>query len=403
MKRHYEKIIVVCCFLTTFTNIGLASSSFNVYQPYIVAIPGVGDAGGSLVLACRTLASLICMFFVGKYYRVLDCRRGIGIASLLVVAGFVVYAAADSTAVLCAGAVLTGAGYGLGGMVATTMLIGRWFKGHLGTALGIVAVGSGVAAMVVPTCVTAVIQAFSLQWAFFMEACLALLLDAAIVVLLRNRPEDVGLAPFEGTPARGAVKNQAGPAEPLPSRLMTLMLVGMFFLGCTGVGGANYFGVLLHSVGLDAMQVAFCLSLMGACLTVAKAVNGVVFDKIGTSAGSAIFFLLMIAGLAACCFTGQVGYLAALTAAVLFGAGVALATVGISMWSLELAPVLQRARVIKNFQIAYATGGFACNLFPGLLADLTGSYVVSYAVFLLMAAACMGIVLHVYVRRPGRV
>ena len=43
MRAHYEKVICACCFLVLFTNIGLPSTSFAVYQPYIVAIPDVGD------------------------------------------------------------------------------------------------------------------------------------------------------------------------------------------------------------------------------------------------------------------------------------------------------------------------------------------------------------------------
>ena len=39
VKSHYEKIIVACCFLSLFVNIGLNSTSFAVYQPYIVSMP----------------------------------------------------------------------------------------------------------------------------------------------------------------------------------------------------------------------------------------------------------------------------------------------------------------------------------------------------------------------------
>ena len=76
VKRHYEKVICVCCFLILFTNIGLPSTSFSVYQPYLVAIPGVGHAGGSVILSVRTFVSLVAMFFVARYYSWLNCRIG---------------------------------------------------------------------------------------------------------------------------------------------------------------------------------------------------------------------------------------------------------------------------------------------------------------------------------------
>ena len=39
IKRHYEKVIAACCFLILFTNVGLPSTSFSVFQPYLVDLP----------------------------------------------------------------------------------------------------------------------------------------------------------------------------------------------------------------------------------------------------------------------------------------------------------------------------------------------------------------------------
>ena len=54
MKQNYPKIISACCFLFLFVNVGMPSTSFSVYQPYLVQL--VGDSGGALVLSVRTLA-----------------------------------------------------------------------------------------------------------------------------------------------------------------------------------------------------------------------------------------------------------------------------------------------------------------------------------------------------------
>ena len=48
IKQHYEAVVAVCCFLILFTNVGLPSTSFSVYQPYLVGLPGVGHSGGSI-------------------------------------------------------------------------------------------------------------------------------------------------------------------------------------------------------------------------------------------------------------------------------------------------------------------------------------------------------------------
>ena len=64
MKSHYEKIIVTCCFLSLFVNIGLNSTSFAVYQPYIVSMPDIGDAAGSIILSTRILVSAVATMLV---------------------------------------------------------------------------------------------------------------------------------------------------------------------------------------------------------------------------------------------------------------------------------------------------------------------------------------------------
>ncbi len=175
VKRHYEKVICVCCFLILFTNIGLPSTSFSVYQPYLVAIPGVGHSGGSVILSVRTFVSLAAMFFVARYYSWLNCRIGAFVASIFVAIGFALYSVnTESYFGLCVGSVFTGLGYGLGGMICSTMLIGRWFKTNVATVAGFAAVGSGVAAVVLPPIVVDVVDATSLSAAFGLEALLAL-------------------------------------------------------------------------------------------------------------------------------------------------------------------------------------------------------------------------------------
>ena len=123
VRAHYEKVVCACCFLFLFVNMGFASTSFGVYQPYIVEV--VGNTAGSVVLACRTLTSLVCMLLVNRYYTRLDCRRGVLVATLLTAVGFGIFSQARSTVLFCLGAVFTGAGYGLGGMVCMTTLVGR--------------------------------------------------------------------------------------------------------------------------------------------------------------------------------------------------------------------------------------------------------------------------------------
>lgn len=490
-RGHYALVVCACCFLFIFVNIGLPSTSFNVYQPYLVAVEGVGDTGGSLILAVRTFVSLLCMLVVGRYYDLLDCRRGICLACALTAVGFVLYGVADSLLLYCLAAAFAGAGYGFGGMVGMTMLVSRWFAGDVGKAVGFAAVGSGVASFTIPMVATAVIHAASLSAAFFFEALLAAVVGALMLVLLRNRPSDMRLKPFDpaarmsaasgaegpcaqgenarkqgktaghrngmqggnrgaqsegprnqsnaldaasegscvrkaaaaqgedackqgkpaghhngtasGTPARRSKRaHRVGATEPLSPSQRAALFAAVICIGAISVGGYGYVSVLMTSNGFDPYFVAGLLSVLGISLAVAKLANGIVFDACGTFVGSAVFFVLMDAGLVLCCFMGTGSHVLAIAASVLFGVGVSLGTVGVSVWSIDLSTALERPALVKNLQVAYALGGFLFNFFPGLLKDLTGTYLVSYVILVAAGLACTAIVLGIYVARGHR-
>lgn len=428
IKRHYEKIICACCFLLLFTNVGLASTSFSVYQPYLVELPGVGHSGGSIIISIRTFISLIAMFFVARYYDKLDCRKGVALASFCIGVGFVLYALNTSNYVgLCIGSVFTGLGYGLGGMVASTMLIGRWFKDHVATAAGIAAVGSGVAAVVVPPVVVALESALSLSSAFAAEGVLAIVDALLLYVLLRNKPEDIGLTPYvdpklsqtseEGSESlqselgknvqdatkrgvkreKSKKRSQARISRNLPPKMVPVVFVAMVFVGSVSVGGSNYLAVLFTSEGFTTEYAAMLVSISGACLMVSKLFTGVIFDKIGTAKGSLLFFAIFIAGIVMLCLSDMGNHNLALFAVLLYGTGLALGTVGISIWSIELAPRGQQVKTIKNFQIAYALGGFIFTFLPGFIMEATGTYLVSYVTLLIMVVLAAVIIVGLYV------
>lgn len=421
LKQHYEKVICACCFLLLFTNVGLASTSFSVYQPYLVELPGVGHSGGSIIISIRTFISVVAMFFVARYYEKLDCRKGVALASFCIGAGFVIYALSTSNFIgLCTGSIFTGLGYGLGGMVASTMLIGRWFKDHVATAAGIAAVGSGVAAVVVPPAVVALERAFSLSSAFVIEGALALFDAVALYVLLRNRPKEMGLTAYvdpklakeaeaegvddeESNYSKGKqsskVKKQRGARinRNLPPRMVPVVLIAMVFVGCVSVGGSNYLAVLFTSEGFTTEYAALLVSVSGACLMVSKLFTGVVFDRIGTAKGSLVFFAVFIIGIVLLCLSDMGNHNLALFGVLFYGTGLALGTVGISIWSIELAPRGQQVKTIKNFQIAYALGGFIFTFLPGFLMEATGTYLVSYTTLLVMVVLAAAIIVGLYV------
>lgn len=412
MKKHYQIIIVFCCFLIMFINQGLPSTSFNVWQSYLVNVPSVGDGGVSAILLIRTLVSFLSIFAVTAYYRLLDVRYGVALATLLTVAGFACYGLAGSSLPLyCLGSVFTGAGYGLGGVVASTALIGNWFHGDVGTAAGIAGVGSGVAGMLIPVLAAQLIHITDLSFTFLMVAALALALGCVVVIFVRSTPAQIGLVPFTAKApkkTKGVLARQEAAAQkaeipaPLPRLQKTLMLIAMMLLGACAISANSYFSVLLSTSGIDVMMTATITAIAGAALTIAKFMSGKLFDVIGTANASLLFFIMLVGGCVLCSLIGFGGIPMAMAGGILFGAGCALSTTGLSVWSIELSSPREQMQNVRDFMVAYAFGGFAFNAVPGPLKMLTGTYQTAFIVFAFASLICLILTLSVLHARSKR-
>ena len=395
VKQHYEKVIVGCCFAFLFVNVGFSSTAFAVHQPYIVAMEGIGDTGGSLILSVRTLVTLLATIVVDRYFLKFDVRLGVLLATLMTATGFVIYSFATNLPVFFCGAVLLGFGYSFGGLVAMTILANRWYAEDVGSAVGFATMGSGAASIVMPLLVVWVIEAYSLSTAFFMEGCIAAAIGVIVFALLRNRPSDKGLEPHVGKPGRKR-RRQRRKTRPAPAGERFALMAAMVFVGAYCCGAITYLSVLATSSGFDPVLAATFVSVAGVALTVSKFGTGELFDILGAPGATMVVTAVGAAGFVLCCFAGLGSAPLMIVASILAGAGLSLGSVGISVWSLDLSDEANRAREIKNFQVAYSVGGFIANTLPGIVKDLVGTYVVSYAGMLVLLVLAAIIVVRYY-------
>ena len=399
MKNHYERLICFCCFLIFFVNVGLPSTSFNVFQPYLAAEPALGHTGASLVLAMRSLVSFACMFFVDRFLAVLGARRSALVATLFTSTGFFVYAMAPNLAVYLIGAAFAGAGYGLGGMVIATLVTRRWFASGVGTAMGIATMGSGVSSFLLPPIVARIIESTSLTWGFLCEALLAFVLGIVIFCFLRNNPSDLGLTPYHAKTRTNKPDTSLHNARttPLPQPAFCFLFVGCMLLGMVAINAGSYFSVLFTSEGIDTLRAALLISLLGLALTLGKLGSGFLFDRIGARTSTIILYIMMTTGLVLACVSSA-NSVVPFVAVIIYGFGITLGSVGISLWAMELSTPNNLTSTVKTMQIAYVVGGFLFSLVPGPLMDVCKTYVISYALLALAAFTSAVIVVSVYTR-----
>ena len=132
-------------------------------------------------------------------------------------------------------------------------------------------------------------------------------------------------------------------------------------------------------------------------LTVSKVIFGRIADKLGGKRTCTLFSFILFAGMALCalCFLHKTGIIIA--AALISGIGLSISTVSPSVWSSDIALTgEQYPKVLKRIQLLFALGAMLFQSVPGILADIFGTYTISYAIFAVLILISLFAIRKVY-------
>ena len=393
----YRWVICACGLVTIFISIGLVSNVFSIYLPYIVQQNGFTNTQTGLLTTMRTVAALLSMLGADGYYRRLGLRRGLALPFLATVAAYLLYSSTHTPMLYYGAAVLTGIGYGLGGVFPVALLIRAWFPKKTATAMSAATTGSGIASLLGPMTVTRWVNAYGLSGSFFREALLILALAGLVLLLARDGPKSAPEPPEAQTQAQPEPGGRAGG---LPRPAQGLMVGVCALIGTLGITAYATLPLLYTTAGMPMETAVACLSPLGLFLMGGQLLYGWLADHAGHRAAAQNASMAMAAGLALCCLANRAGPILMLAALVLLGGGMALSTVAFSVFAADFSAPGQYAAVLKRYQIAYSVGGLLSGAVPGLLADATGSYVPVFAGFLLFSGV-IGVGLAGVYRRYG--
>lgn len=372
------KTAVACSLMMLFFG-GLSSNGFAVYQPYFISVCGFTNAQASLILTVRNLSSFLAMLFAGVFYRRLSLRNGITLAGACGGAGLLLFALARGSFFMnCLAGFIMGVCFGAGATIPMSLLAEATFTEGRKRVLGVAAAMTGLSTLGIPSLITAVIEARGLAAAFTGEGALYLVISAAVWLLLKDAPAS-GTAGSEPAPEQ----KQARALRPLGKKQIPLMACIAVCCGAVGFAGCTHLTVLCTGEGVSAQGAALAVSVFGITLTVSKALYGFAAERFGTQRCNLLYGAILTAGLLLMRFVGRgAGWM--FLAMGVYAFGLASATVGLTVWASDLAPAGQHAKTARLFQLGYMGGSLLFTYMPGLLADLTGSYVPAFDVFALM-------------------
>ncbi|GEL25933.1 MFS transporter [Pseudonocardia sulfidoxydans NBRC 16205] len=207
-------------------------------------------------------------------------RRVVSGALLLVAigSGLTVFMTASWQLILLWG-VVVGLGTGSMAMALVATVVGRWFVARRGLVSGLLTAASAAGQLVFLPLIAWIATSSGWRPAALTTSLVALGVVPLVLLLMRDRPSDVDVLPYGGTPADVTDPLRSGAARIAVDALRTaarvptfwLLIGGFFICGATTAGLVqSHFVPAAHDHGMPATTAAGLLALVG------------VFDLVGT-------------------------------------------------------------------------------------------------------------------------
>ena len=282
----YGWIMLIAVVLMTFSSAG-ARFSFSVF-----VLPMEQELGwtrsqlsnaAALNLLCAGLFRTLAGFLADRFGSKVVAVSGLAIAALALV---LTSQTRELWQFFLTFGVLLSVGYAFASPVTTTTLVSRWFVSRRALALSIGSLGSSLGELsIVPLAALSVAiigwQASYQTWALF----IAVIVLPVGLLLLRNRPEDVGLEPLGGSgQARGRTADGRAALSLREAAKMPdfwRLTLGFFVCGFTMSFASTHFVPFAMENDIEAMTASFALGLVGLCAIGGSLTTGLLGDRLG--------------------------------------------------------------------------------------------------------------------------
>ena len=303
---HYGWLICISCMLLAGAGSGIFVSTLGVFVRPVCGQFGFARAAFMLYSTIYFLTNVVMMPVYGKWFGKYSYRRIAMLCSCILSACLFAYSFAGSLPFFYGIALVSGLAVNGISLMAVGVLVSRWFAASRGLASGIAFSGSGIlASLLIPVC-TRWIESMGIAAAYRILALVELGLTLPVLLLIvRDRPEDIGLLPFGAAsaplPEAKAAADQAGNAakaaaqkddfgytraQALHQPVFWLLFLAVLGIAVCQAGPNSNTVSILGDMGYSAAYAARISSAYMICLTIFKVLIGVIFDKIGSFAGS---------------------------------------------------------------------------------------------------------------------
>lgn len=213
-KLFFGWYVVSGMFINYMVIVGIVSYTLPLFYPALIEEFGWSSSQVTLAATVSYFTSAFITPFVSALYDRFSVRKFMFAGSVMVVTGLALYGLISSvlTMVLLYLCFLT-LSQVFCGQVPVMVILSRWFRRRRGVAMGIVLTATGAGGALFPLLVRDMVAAGDWRRAALVLALTAgLILAVALIFLIRNRPEEMGLSQDGAAPvAAGGPAADEGP------------------------------------------------------------------------------------------------------------------------------------------------------------------------------------------------
>lgn len=395
-KIYYGWFVLAGAFIACGMMMYLSINSFSLFVTPVTGKLGITATAFLVCATLRSLGGVISAPFSGKMLDSKGIRSTTVVFALIMAAGFAILIFANSIILFYIGYFIVGIASGSTTAI-NNAVCSRWFNKYRGLANGIVSAGNGLISFVLSPVLASLIAVNGFNFVYGLIVALLMVCSVLVgLVLLRNDPRDMNLLPDgaqeeAGAPAApGAKKELPGltMAEVYKTKSFWFMAFGLGAFTICSLGIVQTWNAAFQSLGMDAVTVAFAVSLYGVACIPAKLIFGAMTDKMSLKSVTIIGFGLFIVAAA------MLGLLKTGNVVLLYAFAIMFA-IGNSSWQPLFIKYIVHCFGLKSvgsvsgsISMFMNVGGMIGPLVAGAFFDSNGSYSVAYLVFAALTVLC---------------
>ena len=387
-------LIVVACMLIQAIPFGVASNIQPQFVSYVVEEKGFTLAGFSLIFTLGTIVSAVASPFIGMMFNKISAKTMYLLGAILSGGGFLAFSMCQELWQFYIVAGIVQVGTSIISSIGIPLLINSWFDDTTkGKALGLAFAGSGLGNIFLQQMTAYSLVNFGSSKSYLMFGALSLIVGIPVSLFMLRMPKDdsevvrAKNAQEEKTTTTNSANSGFTFKEATKLKFFWMFGFGLFFLGMyVSALAVRYPAYLKGYVGISPKLVGTIGSTFALFSLFGNLVGGAIFDKLGTTKGLVVAFLLAAVACLALIFAQNIHGLAILFA-TLKGLSVFAYMIGPSMLTGSFFGQKDFGSILGVVQIFFAVGFAAGSSVFGLLVDKLG-YTFAWSTIFVFIVIC---------------